>query len=293
LSTNPFYNHAAQQPVPFSRGSSQAMRAEFDAIASGFDKVDQSIKDISASSEFRLIYQGAFATDPIQRFDGTALENGDLYFNTAAKAMKAYADGVWSVLPTSSNVLLKSGDKMTGPLEGTTALFSGEVQAAGFRGEGKNLTGFTALQITNALAYTPANKGGDTFTGAISGTNATFSGTVSGAVIKQVSDERRKKCWTKLPADVLYAVAAMKKVGLYIDRKSGEVRAGAGAQSFAEILPMLVHEDEDGLLGIEYGPAAFVLAALEIRERLRERELLSKELAKLRQEIAQLKKRAK
>jgi hypothetical protein len=36
----------------------------------------------------------------------------------------------------------------------------------------------TALDVTDALAFTPANKAGDTFTGAIAGTTAAFSGNV-------------------------------------------------------------------------------------------------------------------
>ena len=55
---------------------------------------------VSLSTAVLAVYQGAFATDPTTRVGGTALQNGDMYFNTSLNRMKAYANGVWYTTDT-------------------------------------------------------------------------------------------------------------------------------------------------------------------------------------------------
>jgi hypothetical protein len=46
-------------------------------------------------SNFSGIYQGAFASAPATRFDTTALQAGDLYFDTTSDSMRVYTGSAW------------------------------------------------------------------------------------------------------------------------------------------------------------------------------------------------------
>jgi hypothetical protein len=46
------------------------------------------------------VYQGAHAANPIKRLDNSALQTGDIYFNTATNRMMAYASGTWYATET-------------------------------------------------------------------------------------------------------------------------------------------------------------------------------------------------
>lgn len=46
------------------------------------------------------VYQGPAASNPTTRKNGTALQNGDIYFNTSTKRMMAYANGLWYATET-------------------------------------------------------------------------------------------------------------------------------------------------------------------------------------------------
>jgi Pectate lyase superfamily protein len=60
------------------------------------------------------VYQGAHASDPTTRLDGSALQAGDLYFNTAESALRAYSGTLW-VSGTAGTVSVQnfSGDATT------------------------------------------------------------------------------------------------------------------------------------------------------------------------------------
>jgi hypothetical protein len=274
---NEYYMHSSGQPVQLSRGASGAIRAEFDAIQAAFDKVETNLGAASSAADFKLIYQGALSTDPTQRYNGTQLQNGDLYFNTVAAVFKSFYNGAWFALPTSSSVMLKDGGTFLGPIGGTSAVFTSSITAAGFIGSGAGLTGLTSGQITNALAYVPLNKAGDTMTGVLNGTVVVLTGTVTASDFIMVSDEKNKMKWEKLPDDVLDKFAAMKKIGVYTEKKSKNRRVGAGAQSMAEIHELLSGTDDDGNLGINYGADALVLLHMAM-QRIK---ALEKRLAKV------------
>jgi hypothetical protein len=46
-------------------------------------------------SNFSGIYQGAYSSAPATRFDTTALQAGDLYFDTTSDSMRVYTGGAW------------------------------------------------------------------------------------------------------------------------------------------------------------------------------------------------------
>lgn len=277
MPANDYYNHTSGQPTQLSRGASAAIRAEFDAIEAAFYDVGLALSSASSAADFKLIYQGSRSTDPTQRYNGTQLQNGDLYFNSSSKVMKSFSDGVWYALATASSAMLKDGGAFTGPISGTSASFSGSVTAAGFTGSGAGLTNFTTLQITNALGYTPLNKAGDTMAGQLNGTVAVFSGSVTGSDLIISSDERRKQKWEKLPDSILDDFAALKKVGTYFDRKLKKRMAGAGAQSMKKVLSEVVSMGDDELLGIAYGQASLVL----VHKLIQRVQKLEKRIAKL------------
>lgn len=278
--TNQYYTHSSGKPLNLSRGASQILRSEFDAIASAFSKVDTAIGATSSAADFKLIYQGSLASDPTQRYNGTQLQDGDLYFNSVAKVFKSFDSGAWYAVPTSSSVMTKDGGTFLGPINGTSATFSNTVNAAGFVGEGAGLTGLKLAQITSALGFTPLNKAGDAMTGQLTGTTAVYNSTVTAADFIITSDERGKKKWKPLDDDIIDRLAALKRVGTYEDKKTKRRKAGIGAQSLRELLPEAVNENESGRLGVDYGPAALVLVAK-----------LAKRLIALEKKIAKLEKK--
>lgn len=275
--SNTLYNHSSGAPVQLSRGSSAAIRAEFDAIAAAFTLVQNQLSAASSAADFKLIYQGSAAADPTQRYNGSQLQNGDLYFNTTVKVMKSFADGQWYALVTSSAAMLKDGGTFTGNISGTSASFSGSVTAAGFIGEGKGITGMTVAQIVQFLGYTPVNRAGDTMTGQLNGTVAVFTGSVTAADLIHSSDERRKQKWESLPDSILDDFAAIKKIGTYFDKRLKSRRVGVGAQSLKPVLPEAVFEDDDGELAVAYANSALVL----LHKAVKRIQVLEKRIAKL------------
>lgn len=276
MAINTYYNTTGN-PVQISRGLSAPIRAEFSAIAAAFTKVQTDIAAGLASVDFGLIYQGASATDPTQRRNGTALQNGDLYFNSLSKVIKSFDTGVWySPIINTSNVMLKDGGTFSGDIFGVNATFSGILSVGSLAGNGAGITGLTSGQIITALGITPLDKAGGTMTGPLNGTTITLTGAATATDFIMISDERGKKKWVKLADDILERFAAIKKIGLFTDKKTGRVKAGAGAQSMQELLPEVVHADENGRLGLDYGAAALVLVH-KLTQRVK---ALEKQLAK-------------
>ncbi len=120
--TNPLYSHATSAPIAQSRGTSSAMRGEFDAIASAFDKVSNSIMagatESGSASNFLItltpqpavmpakgtfyfqathsnvgastLQVGTFAAVPLLANDGTPLGSGAI---SAGTIVCTYFDG--------------------------------------------------------------------------------------------------------------------------------------------------------------------------------------------------------
>ena len=62
------------------------------AVASDIPTVAANVADIT---NFADVYQGASATDPTLRNDSSALQAGDLYFNTASDELRVYTGSQW------------------------------------------------------------------------------------------------------------------------------------------------------------------------------------------------------
>lgn len=70
------------------------------AVASDIPTVAANVTDIT---NFADVYQGPKAADPALRNDGSALQTGDLYFNTATDDMKVYTGSAWKVTGSAIN----------------------------------------------------------------------------------------------------------------------------------------------------------------------------------------------
>jgi hypothetical protein len=77
----------------------------------GFDSMGNPVSTFDIPS---YIYQGALASDPLIRNDGTALQNGDLYLNTSTSNMRVRSAGAWAdfgtATPNTITVQRFSGD---------------------------------------------------------------------------------------------------------------------------------------------------------------------------------------
>ena len=102
------------------------------------------------------------------------------------------------------------------------------------------------------------------------------SGTVSGQVVTETSDERKKKCWRKLPGDLIGRLAGIKKSGVFQWKKGGAAAVGIGAQSLEAILPEAVYTDDKDGKTVNTGGAAMAIIPELCRELVRLRARLAK-----------------
>jgi hypothetical protein len=106
--------------------------------------------------------------------------------------------------------------------------------------------------------------------------NVTDTGILTAPVITETSDERKKKNWKKLPADLIERLAAVKKAGTFRWKKGGEAAVGIGAQSLEAIIPEAVYTDERDAKAVNTGGAAMAILPEIARELLRLRARIDK-----------------
>jgi hypothetical protein len=68
-----------------------SMFDDVSAMSILIDNIATLAANLSSINSFSKVYIGASMTDPVLRNDGTALQNGDLYFNTVVGEMRVYA----------------------------------------------------------------------------------------------------------------------------------------------------------------------------------------------------------
>ena len=116
-------------------------------------------------------YQGAFATAPTTRDNGTPLETGDIYFNTTSDDLFVY-NSIW-VLVTPTN----TADITSGTIDGAVI---GGVDPAAITGTsvtGNTVTGTTSVTGNTIVGTTSVT--GDTVVGTTSVTGGTVAATTS------------------------------------------------------------------------------------------------------------------
>ena len=85
--------------------------ANVTTVATNAAAVNTVATNVADVTNFADVYQGAKAVNPALRNDGSALQAGDLYFNTVENALRAYSGTVW-VAGTAGSVAVQnfSGD---------------------------------------------------------------------------------------------------------------------------------------------------------------------------------------
>lgn len=130
--------------------------------------------NVADISNFADVYQGAKATDPTLRNDGSALQSGDLYFNTTDDVMKVREAGAWLAAYASLSGALIAANNLSDLTSASTAR--------------TNLgLGTIATQAASSVAITGGSINGTTIgaTTASTGkfTDLTDTGLTSGRVI--------------------------------------------------------------------------------------------------------------
>ena len=69
--------------------------ADVSAVATNAADISTVADNVADVTNFADVYQGAKAADPALRNDGSALQAGDLYFNTVESALRAYSGTLW------------------------------------------------------------------------------------------------------------------------------------------------------------------------------------------------------
>lgn len=68
---------------------------DINTVAANISDVNTVAENLADVTNFADVYQGAKASDPALRNDGTALQAGDLYFNTTISTMRVYDGAEW------------------------------------------------------------------------------------------------------------------------------------------------------------------------------------------------------
>ncbi|MEN9925185.1 MAG: hypothetical protein RL268_1311 [Pseudomonadota bacterium] len=173
---------------------------------------------------------------------------------------------------------------LTGDVSGTSAAFDGAaalsfatalansgVSAGTYTkvtvdAKGRVTTGasLASSDVTGALGYTPANKGGESFTGSIS-----VSGTITASGDITAYSDASLKTDVETISGALELVKRMRGVR-YTRTDTGMAGIGVIAQEMQEVIPEVVASNDDGMASVAYGNLVGVLieAVKELAERL-------------------------
>ena len=78
-------------------------KTNIDTVATNIASVNTAAANVVDIHNFADVYQGAKATAPTTRNDGSALHTGDLYFDTVLNSMRVYGAGGWTAAGSSVN----------------------------------------------------------------------------------------------------------------------------------------------------------------------------------------------
>jgi hypothetical protein len=113
---------AALAPIASDITAVAAIDTDVTAVAtlstSDLSTVATNVTDIT---NFADVYQGAKASDPSTRNDSSALQEGDLYFNTVDDAMKVYDGAAWVVAYVSGDGFLAASNNLSDLTNAATA----------------------------------------------------------------------------------------------------------------------------------------------------------------------------
>lgn len=87
-------------------------------ISSDVTTVATNVADVT---NFADVYQGPKTADPTLRNDGSALQAGDLYFNTTASVMKVYTGSAWFTAYVDDGAYLLSANNLSDLVDASSA----------------------------------------------------------------------------------------------------------------------------------------------------------------------------
>jgi hypothetical protein len=90
-----------------------AIDADVSIVAAIDDKVVIAADNVADITNFADVYQGPKASDPATRNDGSALQLGDLYFNTALDDMKVFTSTGWQFAYLPANDYLLAANNLS------------------------------------------------------------------------------------------------------------------------------------------------------------------------------------
>jgi hypothetical protein len=167
---------------------------------------------------------------------------------------------------TDSTKLPLAGGTLTGGLQGTTATFTGNISVSTGNATGGGIIladdgdivdlndGYCAMRFSAGVRIHAGNR-----TGAANITLASGGTITAAADIVAYSDERVKENVNTIE-NALDKVKALRGVTYNrTDNEDKSQKIGVIAQEIQEVLPQVVHEQEDGMLGVSYGNIVAVL----------------------------------
>ena len=103
-------------------GTVAGISTEVAAVAAIDSDVTVAAANVADINNFADVYQGASATNPTARADSTALQVGDLYFDTTNDVMKVYSSGGWI---TAASAINGTADRYTYTVSSSTTTITG------------------------------------------------------------------------------------------------------------------------------------------------------------------------
>ena len=99
-----------------------AIDTDVSAVAAIDSDVTVAAANVADINNFADVYQGASATNPTARADSTALQVGDLYFDTTNDVMKVYSSGGWI---TAASAINGTAERFTFTVTSSTTTVTG------------------------------------------------------------------------------------------------------------------------------------------------------------------------
>jgi hypothetical protein len=243
-----------QPPVDFTDGSVLSEQ-ELDLLATFNLYCAQEAQDTAAAAllnselgaAFYGVYQGAQATVPTTRRDGTPLQAGDLYFSTSLNAMQVYGSFGWKNAGSSIDAILKqppngepfvaAGGETSIPIAGGYDPGNGIVSINGLNMAEPDVSITNGETIVFATPLSPGDEVDYTFFGAFTPTGnisnvRTFNGR-NGDVVLTTTDISTALGFTPASAssNSLVSVAALRaasSTGVTVASTQGYYAAGDG-----------------------------------------------------------------
>lgn len=98
---------ATQKALDAAASATAAATSAANASGSATAAATSATNAASSLDAFKKRYQGDLPTAPLKRYDGSALQAGDLYFNTTENLMKVYGATGWANATSAINVIRK------------------------------------------------------------------------------------------------------------------------------------------------------------------------------------------